>query len=183
MGHVIPSNTWLTLPCAYMHMHLILDQIMCHAFPLSLKDGTHVWFQHIPPCSISCWVQLVESFHNNFLVIRVQHKNSAALFHVVQGSKESLKFYYAWRRAEKLLIDNLDPGVTFVAMARGVKPGLNIVKRPKLLGMPTEKRDPQMCCHKDHGHMIENCKLFQHEIENLITQGYLKQFIETNERQ
>ncbi|KAK3022875.1 hypothetical protein RJ639_045965 [Escallonia herrerae] len=50
-------------------------------------------------------------------------KNSSALFHIVQGLKESLKSYYACFNSEKLLNDHLDPGVMFAAMAREVKPG------------------------------------------------------------
>ncbi|KAK3032431.1 hypothetical protein RJ639_037158 [Escallonia herrerae] len=61
-------------------------------------------------------------------------KKSSTLFHIVQGPKESLNSYYTHFNTEKLLIDNLDPGVTFAAMARGVKPGtplrFSLNKRP-----------------------------------------------------
>ncbi|KAK3024720.1 hypothetical protein RJ639_044157 [Escallonia herrerae] len=106
-----------------MNLHLVPDQIMCWAFPVTLKGAAHVWFQHLPPRSISCWAQLAESFRSNFLTSRVQRKNSSALFCIIQGPKESLKSYYARFNSEKLLIDHLDPGVTFAAMARGVRPG------------------------------------------------------------
>ncbi|KAK3027683.1 hypothetical protein RJ639_041393 [Escallonia herrerae] len=96
---------------------------MCRAFPITLKGAAHVWFQHLAPRSISCWAQLVESFRSNFLISRIQRKNSSALFRIVQGPKESLKSYYARFSSEKLLIDHLDPGVAFAAMARGVRPG------------------------------------------------------------
>ncbi|KAK3024680.1 hypothetical protein RJ639_043202 [Escallonia herrerae] len=53
---------------------------------------------------------------------------------IVQGPKESLKSYYARFNSEKLLIDHLDPGVTFAAMARGVRPStplrFSLNKRP-----------------------------------------------------
>ncbi|KAK3005635.1 hypothetical protein RJ639_017684 [Escallonia herrerae] len=101
-----------------MNLHLVPDQIMCRAFPVTLKGAAHVWFQHLTPRSISCWAQLAESFRSNFLTSRVQRKNSSALFRIVQGPKESLKSYYARFNSEKLLIDYLDPGVTFAAMAR-----------------------------------------------------------------
>ncbi|KAK3017343.1 hypothetical protein RJ639_007524 [Escallonia herrerae] len=117
-----------------MNLHLVPDQIMCRAFPVTPKGAAHVWFQHLTPCSISCWAQLAESFRSNFLKSRVQRKNSSALFRIVQGPKESLKSYYARFNSEKLLIDHLDPGVTFTAMARGVRPGtplrFSLNKRP-----------------------------------------------------
>ncbi|KAK2998414.1 hypothetical protein RJ639_024008 [Escallonia herrerae] len=106
-----------------MNLHLVPDQIMCRAFPMTLKRATHVWFQHLAPRSISCWAQLAESFRSSFLTSRVQRKNSTALFHIVQGPKESLKSYYAHFNFEKLLIDHLDPRVTFAAMAREVRLG------------------------------------------------------------
>ncbi|KAK3039898.1 hypothetical protein RJ639_028291 [Escallonia herrerae] len=117
-----------------MNLHLVPDQIMCRAFPATLKGAAHVWFQHLAPRSISCWAQLAESFRNNFLTSQIQRKNSSALFRIVQGPKESLKSYYARFNTEKLLIDNLDSGVTFAAMAKGVRPGtplrFSLNKRP-----------------------------------------------------
>ncbi|KAK3041005.1 hypothetical protein RJ639_026717 [Escallonia herrerae] len=92
-----------------MKLHLVPDQI-CRAFPVTLKGAAHVWFQHLAPRSISCWAQLAESFRSNFLTSRIQRKNSSALFHIVQGPKESLKSYYTRFNTEKLLIDNLDLG-------------------------------------------------------------------------
>ncbi|KAK3023142.1 hypothetical protein RJ639_043981 [Escallonia herrerae] len=165
-----------------MNLHLVFDQIMCRAFPVMLKGAAHVWFQHLAPLSISYWAQLAESFRSNFLTSRVQRKNSSALFRIVQGPKESLKSYYARFNLEKLLIDHVDPGVTFVAMARG---GQNILKWPKPMKGPAEMKDTQLYCHfhKDHGHTTEECKVLLREIENLVAKGHLKQFVKTNHRQ
>ncbi|KAK3030053.1 hypothetical protein RJ639_038464 [Escallonia herrerae] len=114
--------------------HLVPDQIACLAFPATLKGAAHLWFLHLAPRSISCWAQLAEFFRSNFLTSRVQRKNSSALFPIIQGPKESLKSYYARSNFKKLLIDHLDQGVTFAAMARGVRPGtplrFSLNKRP-----------------------------------------------------
>ncbi|KAK2999127.1 hypothetical protein RJ639_022921 [Escallonia herrerae] len=66
-----------------MNLHLVPDQIMCRAFPITLKGAAHVWFQHLIPRSIFCWAQMAESFRSNFLTSRVQRKNSSALFRIV----------------------------------------------------------------------------------------------------
>ncbi|KAK3038261.1 hypothetical protein RJ639_030870 [Escallonia herrerae] len=235
-----------------MNLHLVPDQIMYRAFPVTLKGAAQVWFQHLAPHSISCWAQLAESFRSNFLTSRVQRKNSSALFRIIQGLKESLKSYYTRFNSKKLLIDHLDSRVTFVGMARGVRPGTplvekylrakedsttshqeeihlgqkrrdrlegknqdepkrprallsksftplnttrehiihyikgqNILKWPKPMKGPAERRDTQVYCHfhKDHGHMTEECKVLQREIENLIAKGHLKQFVKTNHQQ
>ncbi|KAK3000332.1 hypothetical protein RJ639_022447 [Escallonia herrerae] len=61
----------------------------------------------------------------------------------------------------------------------------NILKWPKPMRGPADKRDSQLYCHfhKDHGHTTDECKVLQREIENLITKGHLKQFIKANDRQ
>ncbi|KAK3019691.1 hypothetical protein RJ639_004166 [Escallonia herrerae] len=109
-----------------MNVHLVLDQIMCRAFSVTLKGAAHVWFQRLAPRSITCWAQLAEAFCSNFLTSSVQRKNSSALFRIIQGPKESLKPYYARFNFKKLLIDHLDLGVTFTAMASGVRPGTSL---------------------------------------------------------
>ncbi|KAK3011208.1 hypothetical protein RJ639_011741 [Escallonia herrerae] len=117
-----------------MNLHLVPDQIMCWDFPVTLKGAAHVWFQCLAPRSITCWAQLAEAFRSNFLTSRVQRKNSSALalFRITQGRKESLKSYYTRFNSEKLLIDHLDPGVTFAAMARGVRPGTPLTRADRL---------------------------------------------------
>ncbi|KAK3024063.1 hypothetical protein RJ639_043424 [Escallonia herrerae] len=112
----------LTRFTSSMNLHLVPDQIMCRPFPVMLEGAAHVWFQHLTPRFISCWAQLAESFRSNFLMSHIQRKKSSALFCIAQGSKESLKSYYACFNIEKLLIDHLDLGVIFTAMARGVRP-------------------------------------------------------------
>ncbi|KAK2998990.1 hypothetical protein RJ639_024408 [Escallonia herrerae] len=61
----------------------------------------------------------------------------------------------------------------------------NILKWPKPMRGPADKRDSQLYCHfhKDHGHTTDECKVLQREIENLIAKGHLKQFIKANDRQ
>ncbi|KAK3037092.1 hypothetical protein RJ639_029934 [Escallonia herrerae] len=62
--------------------------------------------------------------------------------------------------------------------------GQNIIKWPKPMRGPAERRDTQVYCHfhKDHGHTTEECKVLQREIENLIAKGHLKQFVKNNHR-
>lgn len=41
-----------------MHMQMTVDEIMCKAFPTTLKCATRVWFSKIPPCTIVNFEQL-----------------------------------------------------------------------------------------------------------------------------
>ncbi|KAK3027995.1 hypothetical protein RJ639_039348 [Escallonia herrerae] len=54
--------------------------------------------------------------------------------------------------------------------------GQDILKWPKPMRRPAERKDTQLYCHfhKDHGHTTEECKVLQREIENLIAKGSLR---------
>ena len=59
-----------------MHLQRVLDEIMCRAFPTTLKGPARVWFSKIPPNSVSSFEELSKLFVNNF--IRGQrHKRSS----------------------------------------------------------------------------------------------------------
>ena len=50
-----------------MHLQGVLDEIMCRAFPTTLKGPTRVWFSKIPPNSVSSFKKLSKLFVNNFI--------------------------------------------------------------------------------------------------------------------
>ena len=50
-----------------MHLQGVLDEIMCRAFPTTLKAPTRVWFSKIPPNLVSSFEELSKLFVNNFI--------------------------------------------------------------------------------------------------------------------
>ena len=50
-----------------MHLQGVSDEIMCRAFPTTLKGPARVWFSNIPPNSVSCFKELSKLFVNNFI--------------------------------------------------------------------------------------------------------------------
>ena len=50
-----------------MHLQEVLDEIMCRAFPTTLKSPARVWFSKIPPNSVSSFEELSKLFINNFI--------------------------------------------------------------------------------------------------------------------
>ena len=50
-----------------MHLQGVLDEIMCRAFLTTLKGPARVWFNKIPPNSVSSFEELSKLFVNNFI--------------------------------------------------------------------------------------------------------------------
>ena len=50
-----------------MHLQGVPDEIMCRAFPITLKGLGRVWFSKIPPNTVSSFEELSKLFVNNFI--------------------------------------------------------------------------------------------------------------------
>ena len=50
-----------------MHLQGVLDEIMCRAFPITLKGLARVWFGKLPPNTITSFKELSKLFINNFI--------------------------------------------------------------------------------------------------------------------
>ena len=50
-----------------MHFQGVLDEIMCRAFPTTLKGSAQVWFSKITPNTMSSFEELSKLFVNNFI--------------------------------------------------------------------------------------------------------------------
>ena len=50
-----------------MHLQGVPNEIMCKAFPTTLKGPTQVWFSKIPPNTVSFFEELNKLFVNNFI--------------------------------------------------------------------------------------------------------------------
>ena len=50
-----------------MHLQGVPDEIMCKAFPTTLKGPTQVWFNKIPLNTVSFFEELNKLFVNNFI--------------------------------------------------------------------------------------------------------------------
>ena len=50
-----------------IHLQGVPDEIMCRAFPTTLKGLAHVWFSKIPPNTVSSFEELSKLFVNNFI--------------------------------------------------------------------------------------------------------------------
>ena len=66
-----------------MHLQEIPDEIMCRAFPITLKGPARVWFRKIPPNSVSSFEELSKLFVNNFIGGQ-RHKRSSSNLLIIE---------------------------------------------------------------------------------------------------
>ena len=76
-----------------MHLQGVPDEIMCRAFPNTLKGPARVWFSKIPPNSASSFEELSKLFVNNFIGGQRHKCSSSSLLTIEQGENESLRSF------------------------------------------------------------------------------------------
>ena len=67
-----------------MHLQGILDEIMCKAFPTTLKGSARIWFNRLIPNSISTFKELSAQFASHFIGGHKYKKPTACLINIKQ---------------------------------------------------------------------------------------------------
>ena len=65
-----------------MHLQGVADEIMCRAFPTTLKDPVRVWFSKLTPNSISTFKELSAQFAPHFMGGHRHKKITACLMNI-----------------------------------------------------------------------------------------------------
>ncbi|KAK3024618.1 hypothetical protein RJ639_043946 [Escallonia herrerae] len=100
----------------------VSDDVMCRAFPTTLRKAAHAWFKSLQLRSVYCFGQLSNLFQKHFVSSRSQRKNSASLLNAMQEKNESLACFLGQFNAATLEIDNLDESMKYIAFLRGLQP-------------------------------------------------------------
>ena len=111
-----------------MHLQGVPNEIMCRAFPTTLKGPARVWFSKIPPNSVSSFEKLSKLFVNNFIRGQRYKRSSSSLLTIEQGENESLRFFITHFNREALTVDEVDDKLLLVAFHNGVNSDLFIHK-------------------------------------------------------
>ena len=91
-----------------MHLQGVPEEIICRAFPTTLKGPARVWFSKLLPNTITLFQQLSKFFVNNLFGGQRQKHSSSSLLNIEQGENESLRTFISRFNREALLVDEMD---------------------------------------------------------------------------
>ena len=111
-----------------MYLQGVPDEIMCRAFPTTLKGPARVWFSKIPPNSVSSFEELSKLFVNNFIEGQIHKRSSSSLLTIKQGENESLRSFITRFNWEVLIVHEVDDKLLLAAFHNGVNFDLFIHK-------------------------------------------------------
>ena len=106
-----------------MHLQGVADEIMCQAFPTTLKDPTRVWFSKLTSNSISTFKELSAQFASHFIGGHRYKKFIACLMRIKQQEDETLKSYITRFNKEALSINKANDKILFVTFTNGLRKG------------------------------------------------------------
>ena len=67
-----------------MHLHGVVDEIMCRAFLTTLKGAARIWFSRLTPNSVSTFKELSAQFTAHFIGGHRYKKSIACLMSIKQ---------------------------------------------------------------------------------------------------
>ena len=76
-----------------MHLQGVVDEIMCRAFPTTLKSPARIWFSRLTPNSISTFKELSTQFASHFIRGYRYKKFTTCLMSIKQWEDETLRSY------------------------------------------------------------------------------------------
>ncbi|XP_030964270.1 uncharacterized protein LOC115985468 [Quercus lobata] len=106
-----------------MHLQGVLDEIMCRAFPTTLKRPARVWFNRLTPNSINTFKELSAQFTSHFIGGHRYKRSTACLMSIKQREDETLRAYITHFNKEALLIDEIDDKIFVAAFTSGLRKG------------------------------------------------------------
>ena len=104
-----------------MHLQGVADEIMCQAFPTTLKGLTRVWFSRLMPNSISTFKELSMQFISHFIRGHRYKKSTACLMSIKQREEETLRSYIIRFNKKALSIDEADDKILVAAFTNGLR--------------------------------------------------------------
>ena len=97
------------------------DDLLCRAFPSSLKEATYHWFYSLPKNSLRSFEDVTDAFYNQFASRREFQKNSNHLLMVKVKPGESLKNYVTYFQSHMVLMYNCNEDVAVATFISGLQ--------------------------------------------------------------
>ena len=108
---------------ALMHLQWIPDEIMCKAFPTTLKVPARIWFSRLTPNSISSFKKLSAQFASHFIRGHRYKKSTICLMNIKQWEDETLRSYITRFNKEALSINEADDKILLATFTNGLRKG------------------------------------------------------------
>ena len=106
-----------------MHLQGVANEIMCRAFPITLKGLARVWFSRLTSNSISTFKELSAQFASYFIGRHKYKKFTACLMSIKQREDETLSSYITCFNKEALSIDEANDKILVAAFTNGLRKG------------------------------------------------------------
>ena len=106
-----------------MHLQGLANEIMCKAFPTTLKGPTRIWFSRLMSNSIGTFKELSAQFASHFIEGQRYKKSTVCLMRIKQQEDETLRSYIARFNKEALSIDEADDKILVAAFMNGLQKG------------------------------------------------------------
>ena len=106
-----------------MHLQGVPDEIICRAFPTTLKGFARIWFNRLAPNSIDTFKELSAQFASHFIRGHRYKKSTACLMNIKQWENEMLRSYITHFNKEALSINKADDKILVAAFTNGLWKG------------------------------------------------------------
>ena len=106
-----------------MHFQGVANEIVCRAFPTTLKGVARIWFSRLTPNSISTFKELSAQFTMHFIGKHRYKKSTTCLMSIRQQEDETLRSYIFHFNKEVLSIDEADNKILVVTFTNGLRKG------------------------------------------------------------
>ena len=104
-----------------MHLQGVPYEIMCKAFPTTLKGPARIWFSRLTPNSINTFKEINAQFTSHFIGGHRYKRSTACLMSIKQRENETLRSYITIFNKEALSIDKADNKILVAAFTNGLQ--------------------------------------------------------------
>ena len=106
-----------------MHLQGVVNEIMCRAFPTTLKGPARIWFSRLTPNSISTFKELSTQFASHFIRGHRYKKSTTCLISIKQRKDEMLRSYIVRFSKKAFSIDKANDKILVAAFTNGLQKG------------------------------------------------------------
>ena len=106
-----------------MHLQGVPNEIMCRAFPTTLKGPARIWFSRLMLNSINTFKELSAQFTSHFIGGHRYKKSTACLMSIKLWEDKTLRSYITRFNKEALLIDEADDKILVAAFTNSLRKG------------------------------------------------------------